>query len=58
MCVDQHPLSWQRAKLSAKLFKGSVELLMISAVSDKKLSDEEIRRIRTLLDKRAPGDKQ
>jgi BlaI family penicillinase repressor len=43
--------------LSAKLFKGSVELLMTSAVSDKKLSDEEIRRIRALLDKRVQGDK-
>jgi BlaI family transcriptional regulator, penicillinase repressor len=43
--------------LSAKLFKGSVELLMTSAVSDKKLSDEEIRRIRALLDKQAQGDK-
>jgi predicted transcriptional regulator len=39
-------------QLSVKLFKGSVELLMTSAVSDKKLSDEEIRRIRALLDKR------
>ena len=44
-------------QLSSKLFKGSVELLMTSAVSDKKLSDEEIRRIRALLDKRAQGDK-
>jgi len=44
-------------QLSAKLFKGSVELLLMSAVSDKKLSDEEIRRIRALLDKRTPGDK-
>jgi predicted transcriptional regulator len=43
--------------LSAKLFKGSVELLMTSAVSDKKLSDVEIRRIRALLDKRDQGDK-
>jgi BlaI family penicillinase repressor len=43
--------------LSAKLFKGSVELLMTSAVSDKKLSDEQIRRIRALLDKRDQGDK-
>jgi predicted transcriptional regulator len=43
--------------LSAKLFKGSVELLMTSAVSDKKLSEDEIRRIRAVLDKRAPGDK-
>jgi len=44
-------------QLTTKLFKGSVELLMTSAVADKKLSDEEIRRIRALLDKRAPGDK-
>ena len=44
-------------QLSIKLFKGSVELLMTSAVSDKKLSDDEIRRIRALLDKRAQGDK-
>src|SRR6266404_1845727 len=44
-------------QLSDKLFKGSVELLLTSAVADKKLSDEEIRRIRALLDKRAPGDK-
>lgn len=43
-------------QLCAKLFKGSVELLMTSAVSDKKLSDEEIRRIRALLDKRDQGD--
>lgn len=44
-------------QLSTKLFKGSVELLMTSAVADKKLSDAEIRRIRALLDKRAYGDK-
>jgi predicted transcriptional regulator len=44
-------------QLSAKLFNGSVELLLTSAVSDKRLSDEDIRRIRALLDKRAQGDK-
>jgi BlaI family penicillinase repressor len=44
-------------QLSTKLFKGSVELLMTSAVADKKLSDAEIRRIRALLDKRAVGGK-
>lgn len=44
-------------QLSAKLFKGSVELLLTSAVADQKLSDEEIRRIRALLDRRGPGDK-
>jgi BlaI family penicillinase repressor len=44
-------------QLSEKLFKGSVELLMTSAVSDRRLSDEEIRRIRALLDKRTQADK-
>lgn len=38
--------------LSTKLFKGSVELLMISIVSDDKLSDEQVKRIRALLDRR------
>lgn len=38
--------------LSAKLFKGSVELLMTSIVSDDKLSDEQVKRIRALLDRR------
>jgi BlaI family transcriptional regulator, penicillinase repressor len=44
-------------QLSAKLFKGSVELLMTSAVSDRKLSDEEVQRIRELLDQRGSGGK-
>jgi len=44
-------------QLANKLFKGSVELLMTSAVSDKRLSDDEIRRIRALLDKRNQGGK-
>jgi BlaI family penicillinase repressor len=43
--------------LSTKLFKGSVELLMTSAVSDRKLSDEQVQRIRELLDQRGQGDK-
>lgn len=42
--------------LSSKLFKGSVELLMTSLVSDKKLSDEQVQRIRELLDQRSRGD--
>ena len=42
--------------LSSKLFKGSVELLMTSAVSDKKLSDEQVQRIRELLDQRSQED--
>jgi predicted transcriptional regulator len=40
-------------QLSAKLFKGSVELLMTSLVSDRQLSEAEVRRIRELLDQRA-----
>ena len=44
-------------QLSTKLFKGSVELLMTSAVSDRKLSDEQVQRIRELLDQRGRGDK-
>ena len=43
--------------LSAKLFKGSVELLMTSVVSDRKLSDEQVQRIRELLDQRTSGGK-
>lgn len=44
--------------LSSKLFKGSVELLMTSAVSDRRLSDEQVQRIRELLDQRSQEDKQ
>jgi predicted transcriptional regulator len=44
-------------QLSAKLFKGSVELLMTSVVSDQKLSEEQVRRIRDLLDQRSSGGK-
>jgi predicted transcriptional regulator len=38
--------------LSDKLFKGSTELLMTHLVSDQKLSDAEIKRIRSLLSQR------
>lgn len=44
-------------QLSARLFKGSVELLVTSVVSDQKLSDEQVRRIRELLDRHDRGDK-
>jgi predicted transcriptional regulator len=37
--------------LTSKLFKGSSELLFAHLVSDQKLSAEQIRRIRRLLDK-------
>jgi predicted transcriptional regulator len=43
--------------LSAKLFQGSVELLLTSAVSGQDLSDAEIKRIRDLLDRKAKGGK-
>jgi BlaI family transcriptional regulator, penicillinase repressor len=43
--------------LTAKLFKGSVELLLTSAVSGQDLSDAEIKRIRDLLDRKAKGGK-
>jgi BlaI family transcriptional regulator, penicillinase repressor len=44
-------------QLSAKLFKGSVELVMTSLVADQKLSDAEVERIRKLLDQRSSGEK-
>ena len=36
--------------LTSKLFKGSVELLFTHLVSDKKLTAEQIRRMRKILD--------
>jgi predicted transcriptional regulator len=44
--------------LAAKLFKGSAELLMSSLVSDRKMSDEQVQRIRELLERRTQGDKR
>lgn len=38
--------------LSAKLFKGSMELLLTHAVADQKLSDTQLRRMRELLEQR------
>ena len=42
--------------LSTKLFKGSTELLLTHLVSDQKLTDSEVKRIRQLLDQRAKRD--
>ncbi|HEY1284287.1 MAG TPA: BlaI/MecI/CopY family transcriptional regulator [Steroidobacteraceae bacterium] len=39
--------------LAAKFFKGSAGLLMTQLVSDHKLSEEELKRIRKLLSQRA-----
>jgi predicted transcriptional regulator len=41
--------------LSDKLFKGSIELLLTSAVTDRNMSNEELHRIRALLDAHADG---
>lgn len=43
--------------LSNKLFNGSAALLLTHLVSDQKLSKEDVRRIRALLDQHAPKDK-
>lgn len=58
-----HPLVERQAagtsalrRLTAKLFRGSPELLLTQLVSDRRLSDEEIRRMRTLLDERLEGE--
>ncbi len=39
-------------RMIRKLFKGSPELLMTQLVSDRDLSEEELRRLRRLLDER------
>ena len=43
--------------LSTKLFKGSAELLMTHLVADDKLSEEQIKRIRQLLNQRSRKEK-
>lgn len=45
-------------ELSAKLFKGSAELLMAHLVSDNSLSDEQIKRIRAMLDEQKNKNKK
>jgi BlaI family penicillinase repressor len=42
-------------QLATRLFKGSAELLLTSAVSSQDLSDAEIKRIRDLLNRKAKG---
>jgi predicted transcriptional regulator len=39
-------------RLLRKVFKGSPELLLLQLVSDRKLDEEELRRIRDLVDER------
>src|SRR5215510_9177351 len=43
--------------LTGKLFKGSTELLFTHLVSDQKLSADQIRRMRELLNEKPAGDK-
>lgn len=57
-----HPLVKREAagrsalrRLLDKVFQGSPELLMTHLVSDKNLSDEELRRLRKLLEARLRG---
>ena len=39
-------------RMTRKLFQGSPELLLTQLVSDRELTDEELRRMRALLDER------
>jgi BlaI family transcriptional regulator, penicillinase repressor len=43
--------------LSSKLFNGSAELLLTHLVSDQKLTDAEVKRIRDLLDRQGGKEK-
>jgi BlaI family penicillinase repressor len=58
-----HPLVERRAagssvlrRMMRKLFKDSPELLLTHLVSDRRLSDEELRRMRALLEDRLEGE--
>ena len=42
-------------QLVETLFEGAPELLMTQLVSDRRLSEEDLRRIRALIDERLPG---
>lgn len=43
-------------RMMRKLFRDSPELLLTQLVSDRELSDEELRRMRRLLDERLEGE--
>jgi BlaI family penicillinase repressor len=58
-----HPLVERQAagssvlrRMMRKLFKDSPELLLTHLVSDRRLSDDELRRMRTLLEERLEGE--
>jgi BlaI family penicillinase repressor len=42
-------------RLTRRLFRGSPELLLTHLVSDRELTDEELKRMRALLDQRLKG---
>jgi predicted transcriptional regulator len=42
--------------LAARLFKGSTALLLTQVISDENLSEEDLKRIRRLIDARKRGD--
>lgn len=58
-----HPLVERQAagssvlkRMMRKLFKDSPELLLTHLVSDRRLSDDELRRMRALLEERLDGE--
>jgi BlaI family penicillinase repressor len=58
-----HPLVERQAagssvlkRMMRKLFKDSPELLLTHLVSDRRLSDDELRRMRALLEERLEGE--
>ncbi len=46
------------ARMLHKLFKDSPEMLLTHLVSDRRVSDEELRRMRRLLDERLEGEEE
>jgi BlaI family transcriptional regulator, penicillinase repressor len=43
--------------LASKLFQGSADLLLTQLVADRKLSDDQVRRIRDILDEKPAKEK-
>jgi len=43
--------------LASKLFQGSADLLLTQLVTDRKLSDDQVRRIREILDEKPAKEK-
>ena len=43
--------------LASKLFQGSADLLLTQLVADRKLSDDQVRRIREILDEKPAKEK-